>query len=60
VESIEAYRKDFPILSLKINDYPLNYFDNAATSQKPFCGVIEALFNFFYQPMRMFTEDSMN
>ncbi|QDQ43072.1 aminotransferase class V-fold PLP-dependent enzyme [Methylacidiphilum kamchatkense] len=46
MESIEAYRKDFPILSLKINDYPLIYFDNAATSQKPFC-VIEALSNFF-------------
>jgi len=28
-------REDFPILKRKINDYPIIYFDNAATSQKP-------------------------
>ena len=28
-------REDFPILKRKINGYPLIYFDNAATSQKP-------------------------
>lgn len=28
-------RADFPILALKINNNPLIYFDNAATSQKP-------------------------
>ena len=28
-------REDFPILKRKINNYPLIYFDNAATSQKP-------------------------
>jgi len=28
-------RKDFPIFKRKINNHPLIYFDNAATSQKP-------------------------
>lgn len=28
-------RKDFPILNRKVNEKPLVYFDNAATSQKP-------------------------
>ncbi len=31
----EAVRADFPILSRKVNGYPLIYFDNAATTQKP-------------------------
>ena len=37
--SWEAIREDFPILRQMINGYPLIYFDNAATSQKParFC-----------------------
>ncbi|KXN98214.1 cysteine sulfinate desulfinase [Aequorivita aquimaris] len=32
---IQKIRKDFPILSRKVNGYPLVYLDNAATSQKP-------------------------
>ena len=32
---IKKIRKDFPILSRKVNGYPLVYFDNAATSQTP-------------------------
>jgi len=28
-------REDFPILKRKVNDHPLIYFDNAATTQKP-------------------------
>lgn len=32
---IEKIRKDFPILSRKVNDKPLVYLDNAATSQTP-------------------------
>ncbi|MCX6644417.1 MAG: cysteine desulfurase CsdA, partial [Candidatus Bathyarchaeota archaeon] len=32
---IEAIRQDFPILKRKINNSPLIYFDNAATTQKP-------------------------
>ena len=32
---VETIRKDFPILSRKVNGYPLVYFDNAATSQTP-------------------------
>ena len=33
--NVEAIRKDFPILSRKVNGKPLVYFDNAATTQKP-------------------------
>lgn len=32
---IQKIRNDFPILSRKVNCYPLVYLDNAATSQKP-------------------------
>ena len=32
---VQKIRQDFPILSKKVNGYPLVYFDNAATSQKP-------------------------
>ena len=35
VLDVEKVRKDFPILSRKVNGKPLVYFDNAATSQKP-------------------------
>jgi len=33
--NVEIIRKDFPILSRKVNGQPLVYFDNAATSQTP-------------------------
>ena len=39
---IEQVRADFPILSRKIYDKPLVYFDNAATTQKPLC-VLDAM-----------------
>jgi cysteine desulfurase/selenocysteine lyase len=39
-------REDFPILKRKINNNPLVYFDNAATSQKP-RQVIDAIKNFY-------------
>jgi cysteine desulfurase/selenocysteine lyase len=39
-------REDFPILKRKINNHPLIYFDNAATSQKP-KQVIDAIRNFY-------------
>jgi cysteine desulfurase/selenocysteine lyase len=39
-------REDFPILKRKINDNPLIYFDNAATTQKP-TQVIEAIQDFY-------------
>ncbi|MGY5845821.1 aminotransferase class V-fold PLP-dependent enzyme [Salegentibacter sp. HM20] len=32
---VEKIREDFPILKRKVNNYPLVYFDNAATSQTP-------------------------
>ena len=33
--NVRKVREDFPILSRKINNHPLIYFDNAATSQTP-------------------------
>ena len=42
---VEKIRKEFPILSQKINGYPLVYLDNAATTQKPRC-VIERVRKF--------------
>ena len=33
--NVNKIREDFPILKRKVNGYPLVYFDNAATSQKP-------------------------
>ena len=39
-------RKDFPILSRRIDGHPLVYLDSAATSQKPGC-VIDALTGFY-------------
>jgi cysteine desulfurase/selenocysteine lyase len=39
-------REDFPILKRKMNGYPLIYFDNAATSQKP-RQVIDAIKDFY-------------
>jgi len=34
-KSISSARNDFPLLSSKVNGYPLVYLDNAATTQKP-------------------------
>lgn len=42
---VAAIRRDFPILSRKINGNPLVYFDNASTTQKP-RSVTEALVRF--------------
>ncbi|MEM3578973.1 MAG: cysteine desulfurase [Candidatus Bathyarchaeia archaeon] len=39
-------REDFPILKRRVNNHPLIYFDNAATSQKP-RQVIEAIKEFY-------------
>ena len=39
---VNKIREDFPILSKKIHNKPLVYFDNAATSQTPVC-VIECI-----------------
>src|SRR5690606_35937669 len=44
---VEEIRKDFPILSRKVNGKPLVYFDNAATSQKPKT-VVDAIVNYYY------------
>ena len=44
--SIENIRAQFPILSQKVNGRDLIYFDNAATSQKPY-SVIERIDNYY-------------
>ncbi len=44
--SSDSIRKDFPILSRKINGRPLVYLDSAATTQKPIA-VIDALADFY-------------
>ena len=43
---VQKIRKDFPILSSKVNGHPLVYFDNAATSQKPW-RVIKAIEHYY-------------
>jgi len=43
---IEAIRQDFPVLHQLVNGYPLVYFDNAATTQKP-KAVIDAITNYY-------------
>jgi len=42
VKDISEIRADFPILSRKVYDKPLIYFDNGATTQKPLC-VLDAV-----------------
>ena len=44
---LHAVRRDFPILSERVNGKPLIWFDNAATTQKP-NAVIDRL-SYFYQ-----------
>lgn len=44
--NVKKIRRDFPILSQKVNGHPLVYLDNAATSQKP-KQVIEAISNYY-------------
>ena len=43
---IQAIRQDFPILKRQVNNHPLIYFDNAATTQKP-RQVISAVTDFY-------------
>ncbi len=43
---VENIRKDFPILSRKVNEKQLVYFDNAATSQTPQV-VIDAIVDYY-------------
>ncbi|MBX3165378.1 MAG: cysteine desulfurase [Bacteroidetes bacterium] len=46
VINTENIRKQFPILNQKINNYPLIYFDNGATTQKPL-SVINSISDFY-------------
>jgi cysteine desulfurase/selenocysteine lyase len=43
---IQKIRSDFPILNRKVNDHPLVYFDNAATSQTP-QAVIDCIVDYY-------------
>ncbi len=43
---VAKIRKDFPILDQQVNGYPLVYFDNAASTQKPQV-VIDALSTYY-------------
>lgn len=46
--NLDKIRKDFPILSREVYGYPLVYFDNGATTQKPLSVInkIEELYKF--------------
>ncbi|WP_136480462.1 aminotransferase class V-fold PLP-dependent enzyme [Cognatitamlana onchidii] len=46
MRNVQDIRKDFPILSRKVNGKPLVYFDNAATSQTP-QQVIDAIVDYY-------------
>ncbi|MCX5961868.1 MAG: family 2A encapsulin nanocompartment cargo protein cysteine desulfurase [Cyanobacteria bacterium] len=43
---VEVIRRDFPILHQQVNGRPLIWFDNAATTQKPYA-VIDSLSRFY-------------
>lgn len=43
---VHEIRKEFPILSRKIDGQPLVYLDNAATTQKP-KAVLDAMYNYY-------------
>ncbi len=45
---VEKVRADFPILKMQVNNKPLVYFDNGATSQKP-KQVIDAIAKYYYE-----------
>ncbi|STX29434.1 selenocysteine lyase, PLP-dependent [Legionella beliardensis] len=43
---VHAIRNDFPVLQQKVNNHPLIYLDNAATTQKP-KAVIDAISHYY-------------
>jgi cysteine desulfurase/selenocysteine lyase len=43
---VEAVRRDFPVLAVRVHGKPLVYLDNAATTQKP-KQVLEAMMDFY-------------
>ncbi|RMG22029.1 MAG: aminotransferase class V-fold PLP-dependent enzyme, partial [Bacteroidetes bacterium] len=43
---LSQIRQDFPLLQRQVNGYPLVYFDNAATAQKPLA-VIERINRYY-------------
>jgi cysteine desulfurase/selenocysteine lyase len=46
VTATETIRSEFPILNQKVGSYPLVYFDNAATTQKP-AAVVQSLVDYY-------------
>lgn len=47
IMDIHQIREQFPILKRKVNGFPLVYFDNAATTQKPRM-VVDGMVDFYY------------
>ncbi len=45
--NVEAIRKEFPVLHQQVNEHPLLYLDNAATTQKP-QRVIQSLTDYYH------------
>ena len=45
---VSSLRSDFPILEQMVNDEPLVYLDNAATTQKP-QAVLKALESYYHK-----------
>ena len=43
---VQEIRRQFPVLDQQVNNYPLVYFDNAATTQKPY-SVIQKLDDYY-------------
>ena len=56
MSALDAYkiRQDFAILDQVVNDEPLVYLDNAATTQKPQV-VLDTLMAYYHETMPMFT-----
>jgi len=52
--NVESIRRDFPILSSKMNGKQLVYLDNAATTQKP-KQVIKAIEDYYKNTTQIYT-----
>ena len=62
---LEGIKKDFPVLNQIVNDEPLVYLDNAATTQKPL-KVLAAIKDYYendisqlYEPIKEMLQDIM-
>ena len=48
LNDLDSIRQQFPVLAQKVHEHPLNYLDNAATTQKPL-SVINAVSDYYQQ-----------